>query len=241
MVQAAPGNGAAFARSIWTTNMLINADFSKPAVVSASDHQWVPSPQGGVERVMLDRIGAEKARATSLVKYAPGSQFPSHFHPCGEEILVLQGTFSEEGGDYPAGWYLRSPHNSSHQPSSAEGTLIFVKLRQMSEAPQALLRLNTGDASLWQAGAGYEMCPLYADENETVALYRMGAGAAAPVSISDGVEVLVIAGDIELDGASLQQHSWIRLPHGSAASLRAGRMGATIYVKSGHLVQDIQS
>lgn len=98
---------------------LLNADFSKFAVVKPRDYQWVKSPGGEVERVMLDRIGNEAARATSLVKYAPLSLFPKHQHPHGEEILVLSGMFTEDGSQhYQKGWYLRNPHNSSHIPSS---------------------------------------------------------------------------------------------------------------------------
>lgn len=42
---------------------------------------------------MLDRVGEEKARATSLVRHAPGTWFPRH-HRVGEEILVLPGSGS---------------------------------------------------------------------------------------------------------------------------------------------------
>jgi anti-sigma factor ChrR (cupin superfamily) len=45
----------------------------------------------------------------------------------GEEILVLEGTFQDEFGDYPEGTWLRNPHMSSHQPFSREGCLIYVK------------------------------------------------------------------------------------------------------------------
>lgn len=113
--------------------MLIHSDFSKPVILNSDQYDWVPSPQHGVERVMLDRIGAEKARATSIVRYAKLSSFPSHQHPQGEEILVLSGTFSEQGVDYPAGWYLRNPDGTSHQPSSLDGTIIFVKLRSVHD------------------------------------------------------------------------------------------------------------
>ena len=58
--------------------MSINADFSQRVVIHTAEQGWQPSPQVGVERIPLDRIGAEVARATSLVRYAPGSTFPSH-------------------------------------------------------------------------------------------------------------------------------------------------------------------
>ena len=76
--------------------MLVNADFSRAVIVEPGQYEWVASPQAGVERMMLDRIGEEKARATSIVRYAADSRFPPYAHPGGEEILVLSGTFSDE-------------------------------------------------------------------------------------------------------------------------------------------------
>ena len=69
--------------------MKINADFTQRAAVKFAEADWVPSPMPGVERKMLDRIGEEVARATSLVRYAPGSAFSAHTHDGGEEYLVL--------------------------------------------------------------------------------------------------------------------------------------------------------
>ena len=69
--------------------------------------EWIASPAGGVDRKMLDRIGDEKARATSIVRYAADSAFPEHEHPLGEEFYVLEGVFSDEHGDYPAGTYVQ--------------------------------------------------------------------------------------------------------------------------------------
>ncbi|SFU52592.1 cupin domain-containing protein [Nitrosospira multiformis] len=95
--------------------MRINDDLSQPVIVQAGKMDWRPSPAPGVDRRMLFRIGGEVARATSIVRYAPGSVFPRHTHGGGEEILVLDGVFQDEHGDYPAGSYLRNP----------PGTLIF--------------------------------------------------------------------------------------------------------------------
>lgn len=130
-------------------SMQINADLSLPAIITPDAWRWVPSPQPGVERVMLDRSGGEVARATSIVRYAPRSVFPRHQHPGGEEILVLSGTFSDETQDAPAGWYLRNPPGSSHQPSSAEGAVIFVKLWQMRPSQSSAVRVNTQDPAHW--------------------------------------------------------------------------------------------
>ena len=150
--------------------MLLNADFSRLAVVTPDRHDWVASPQAGVTRVMLDRVGGEVARATSIVRYVAGSRFPSHRHPGGEEILVLSGVFSDEAGDYPAGWYLRSPPGSSHAPSSAPGTTIFVKLLQMSGEERAPVRIDTRDRGNWTRDGGRGLCPLFSDGRERVVL-----------------------------------------------------------------------
>ncbi|MEM6665983.1 MAG: cupin domain-containing protein [Pseudomonadota bacterium] len=108
--------------------MRLNADFSERVVLRPSDRKWVPSPSGGVERMMLDRIGGEVARATTIVRFQPASRFDAHTHGGGEEYLVLDGVFSDESGDYPAGTYVRNPIGTSHTPHTDAGCTIFVKL-----------------------------------------------------------------------------------------------------------------
>src|SRR5436190_9322101 len=107
--------------------MRINADFTKRASVHAGAADWVQSPMPGVERRMLDRIGDEVARATTIVRYAPGAQFSPHVHAGGEEFLVLEGAFQDEHGDYPAGAYVRNPPQSFHRPGTRVGATILVK------------------------------------------------------------------------------------------------------------------
>jgi len=235
--------------------MRINADFSRRASLATEDHGWVKSPQNGVERVMLDRIGEEKARATSLVRYAPNSYFPHHLHPGGEEILVLSGTFSADETHYPAGWYLRNPPSSGHRPYSDEGALIFVKLRQMPESETRYVAINTNDASQWQTSSGREVCKLFSDDYEQVSLQRIKAGEPVfgdnlaidsvvdATSTSSGAEILVVEGML-VDAETLYRpQSWIRLPAGSELTnhhnLIAGENGATIYLKTGHLLNVI--
>lgn len=216
--------------------MRINADFSRRAIVTPGQYQWVASPQGGVERVMLDRVGAEKARATSIVRYAPGSWFPHHPHPGGEEILVLSGTFSEGDNHYPAGRYLRNPPGSSHQPSSGEGTLIFVKLWQMQPSEQCSVRIDTRDPAAWSLQDGHEVCPLFSNAVEQVRLQRLAPHEALHADPEDGTELLVLSGEVIIDGQSCEHGSWVRLPAGERPSIVASADGATVYIKTGHMV-----
>ena len=220
--------------------MLINADFSCRAALAPEHYQWVQSPQNGVERVMLDRVGAEKARATSIVRYAPESNFPHHLHPGGEEILVLSGTFSADNSDYPAGWYLRNPPTSGHQPYSHEGAVIFVKLWQMTVDETRHVAIDTNDADNWQEQGGREVCYLYSDAKEQVSLQRIDAGEALFADvIVGGAELLVLEGTLIEAGQSYQRGGWIRLPVDATSQITAGENGATVYLKTGHLSQII--
>jgi anti-sigma factor ChrR (cupin superfamily) len=219
--------------------MFVNADFSLPVIVEPGDYQWTASPQAGVERMMLDRIGAEKARATSIVRYAPDSRFPPHAHPGGEEILVLSGTFSDETGDFPAGWYLRNPDGTSHQPSSAEGALIFVKLRQMAPDDDRTVRIDTRSPSAWQREGERMVCPLFAGAAEQVCLQRLAAGQAARIGAAGGAELLVLEGGIVAADRRYEPGAWIRLPPGDRRDVRAGAQGACYYLKTGHLAHPV--
>src|SRR6476659_2587269 len=124
--------------------MNLNADFTKRATVHAATLDWKASPMPGVERRMLDRIGDEVARATTIVRYAPGSQFSPHTHGGGEEFLVLEGVFQDEHGDYPVGSYVRNPPQSRHTPRSDPGCVLFVKLPQFDPNDRQHVRLDTG-------------------------------------------------------------------------------------------------
>lgn len=215
--------------------MLVNANFAQRAIVAAHDYRWVGSPQVGVERVMLDRVGAEKGRATSVVRYAPGSYFPHHLHPGGEEILVLSGTFSDENEDYPAGWYLRNPPGSSHQPFTKDGAIVFVKLRQMLSGENCHVRIDSRAPSSWQMQEGRAVCPLFSDAVEKVSLQRLSPGETLVQALRGGTELLVLAGALKAEYRSFERGCWIRLPDGDSLSIEAGPQGALLYLKTGHL------
>ncbi len=216
--------------------MRLNADMTIPAVVDSATLAWVASPMAGVERRMLERDGDEVARATSLVRYAPGSSFNAHTHGAGEEFLVLEGVFSDETGDFPAGYYVRNAPGSRHSPSSAPGAVIFVKLRQMPPEETALVRLDTRDPALWhRGGAGWTEALLFEAPWERVVMRRLAAGCAGPREILPrGGEFFVVEGDLIVDGISRPAGTWLRLPPGASMS-PASAAGALVYCKTGHL------
>lgn len=216
-------------------SILVHPDFSQRATVTPDEHRWVPSPQAGVTRMMLDRLGGEHARATSLVRYAPASVFPAHAHPGGEEILVLSGTFSDDSGHHGPGCYLRNPPGSAHQPCSAEGALIFVKLWQMPADDTCTVRTDTRDPSAWLRQGLHEVCPLHHTDHEQVSLLRLPPGHALQLGAQGGAELLVLEGGLIDQDTVLGPWAWLRRPPGDAFELRAGASGVTLYLKTGHL------
>lgn len=215
--------------------MLVNADFTRRARVAPHQYHWVASPQQGVQRMMLDRVGAEQGHATSIVRYAPRSCFPRHSHPGGEEILVLSGVFS--AGDqehFPAGFYLRNPPGSSHQPSSEEGALLFVKLWQMAPDEAVPVRVDTRDPAAWRLEDGREICALFSSGQEEVSLQRLPAGERLCVGAARGAELLVISGGMVTVAQDCEAGTWLRLPGGDQAEIQAGAGGVTFYLKTRH-------
>jgi hypothetical protein len=217
--------------------MELNADFSQRAAVHTARLPWTPSPMAGVERRMLDRIGAEVARASTIVRYAPGSRFSAHTHDGGEEFLVLDGVFSDEHGDFPAGSYIRNPPTSRHTPGSAPGCTIFVKLWQFDAKDRTQVRIDTSKLAFLPAPGrpDVEVMTLFRDDREDVRLERWAAGAEIILLAPGGIEFLVLDGDFSEGGETFETQSWLRLPAGSTVRATAGRRGARLWVKANHL------
>jgi len=215
--------------------MEINADFTEPALVHSEQEPWVPSPMPGVERRMLDRIGDEVARATSIVRYAPNSSFSPHTHGSGEEFVVLEGVFEDETGAFPAGTYVCNPPGSSHTPGSTEGCTIFVKLWQF--APDDTLQFRKDmHAEAQRVDDDHSVAVLHEDARERVTYTEAAPGAAFEVSDRGGIELLVLDGTLSDDERTLHRGSWLRLPDGTPFTGVCGPEGARVWMKTGHLV-----
>jgi len=221
--------------------MNLNADFTKRAVVHGARIAWVPSPMRGVDRRMLDRIGDEVARATSIVRYAPGSAFSAHTHTGGEEFLVLEGVFTDEHGDYPAGTYVRNPIGTAHIPSSDPGATIFVKLWQFDKSDRHQFRVDTEAAEYLAdpAKPGVATLVLHQHARETVTMERWAPGTEVTLHAPGGLEALVVKGGFAEGGEDFGPQSWLRLPCGAATHAMAGRDGAQVWIKRGHLAAGV--
>ena len=218
--------------------MNLHADMNHKAVVHAAQLDWLASPIHGVERRMLHRLGDEVAQATSIVRYAPGSQFSAHTHSGGEEFLVLEGVFQDEHGDYPAGSYIRNPPLSRHIPGSEKGCTIFVKLWQFDPLDRQHVVVHTEQmARVADAKRpGVRVSPLFMDAHEDVRLEEWAPHTLIELPLPKGGEFLLLQGDFIEGGESFTTHSWLRLPPGSHLSAQTDKHGAKLWVKLHHLL-----
>lgn len=218
--------------------MDINTDLKQRVVLHADQLAWQASPVPGVDRKCLDRLGGEVARASSIVRYAPNTIFTQHAHDGGEEILVLDGCFSDERGDYSAGMYLRNPPGSQHAPFSNDGCTLFVKLRQFAQTDNQELRIYTKTKD-WYPGLvpGLSVMPLHEHDGISTALVRWAPNTVFnPHVHPGGEEIFVLDGIFHDEFGAYPKGSWIRSPRYSKHAPFTKEEGALIYVKVGHLI-----
>lgn len=217
---------------------LINANFEQRVVIQPTDYKWVGTTAPGVERIRLDRIGDEVARATSIVRFAPYSAFPSHNHDGGEEFLVLEGMFSDEYQDYPKGSYVRNPIGTSHSPNiGKDGATIFVKLHQFDQYDKEKKIIDTPNTP-WQQGIidGLTVISLHEFQSEQVALVKWAPNTQfKPHTHWGGEEIFVLEGTFYDEHGRYPKGTWLRSPHMSQHTPFTKADGALIYVKVGHL------
>ncbi len=224
----------------------VNGDMAVRACIDTASMEWQPSPSKTVSRKRLHLVGQpESGQVTSLVRYESGSTFHSHDHPEGEEILVLEGTFQDEHGDWPAGTYLLNPEGFRHAPFSKGGCVLFVKLRQLGGPGRKHLAIQTAEMT-WEPSqvAGIDWKQLYSHPDrrrdgdphgttEAMQLERWRAGASpGERNYADGVEILVLRGAFEDEAGRYEKGTWLRLPAGGRHSPFSSQ-GCELYVKTG--------
>ncbi len=216
--------------------MQIHADHAQRVVLDTAKLPWQPSRGAGVERKLLERHGGEEGRAISVVRYAKGVAFPQHAHPGGEEILVLEGTFADERGEYPRGTWLQNPPGSVHAPYSPDGCILLVRLR-FAVAGEMEGRVVDTRSAPWYPGMaeGLSVLPLMDSGGVHAALVRWEPGSRFPAHRHyGGEEIYVLSGIFGDEWGSYPQGTWMRSPHLSSHE-PFSRSGCTLYVRTGHL------
>ncbi len=214
---------------------MLNMDFTQRIVIETQNQDWQPSPMPGVCRKPLAREEAERGHATSIVRYEPGASFSEHGHPLGEEILVLEGTFSDQTGDYVAGTYFRNPEGFRHAPFSKEGCVLLVKLHQFQSGDDTHVVIDT-QATPWLPGhGGLEVMPLHEHAGEHVALVHWPIEEHFQRHTHvGGEEIFVISGEFIDEHGGYPAGTWIRSPHMSVHNPWV-EQETVLWVKTGHL------
>ena len=220
------------------TSYRLNMDFDEPVCMLPDQYDWVASPADGVSRVPLERVSPESGHKTSFVQFSPDSYFPAHAHPLGEEIYVLEGVFSDEFGDYPAGTYLRNPPGSHHLPFTKDGCTLFVKLDQFNPDDTEKVVLRPEDQH-WRPGLGnLRVSALHNYGTESTALVFWPANEVFQRHAHwGGEEIVVIKGKFIDEFGEYPSGSWIRSPHLSEHFPRVEEE-TLILVKVGHIPQE---
>lgn len=214
---------------------MLNMNFAQRVVVNTTQQEWIASPASGVWRKPLEREAKESGHTTSIVKYEAGSRFSTHYHPSGEEIFVIEGVFSDENGDYPAGTYIRNPPGSHHAPFSKEGCVILVKLNQFDPQDLATVRIDTNSPEWLPGIGGLEVMPLHEYKHEHVALVKWPKGERfQPHRHFGGEEIFVLSGEFNDEFGNYPKHTWLRNPHASEHFPFVAEE-TIILVKTGHL------
>ena len=214
---------------------MLNMDFAKKVVIRSDELDWQKSPMEGVLRKPLAREEAERGHATSIVRYEAGARFRTHEHPLGEEILVLDGTFSDEHGDFGPGTYFRNPPGTSHAPFSENGCTLFVKLHQFQPNDTQPVCIDTCTAAWLPGQGGLEVMPLHDFEGEHTALVKWPAGEVfQPHKHFGGEEIFVLSGEFYDEHDRYPKGTWIRSPHMSQHHPFV-EQETIILVKVGHL------
>lgn len=231
--------------------MKINSNFKSFAALNFDASKYIASPSYGVNRFMLDRVGNEKARATTIVEYQPKSSFPEHEHIGGEEFLVLKGTFKDQFGEFPAGTYVRNPIGSKHSPwVDEDGCVIMVKLLQMADTGEGITPLHVNfESNKGEPTAFGSILHMYKNEKtgEQVQMIRLDPETVFPTDElgEGGEELFVFDGSLKVGVEEYIKWGWMRFPVGSPSehrkTLKAGSNGACVYRKTGHLMESALS
>ena len=216
----------------------LNQDFNERVVINTSEEKWHSSPSTGVNRIYLERDNmGEFSIASSVVKFSPDSSFDEHTHDNGEEIYVLNGTFSDQFGDYKGGTYLRNPDKTAHKPFSKEGCVIFVKLRQFQDDDSRRVVKDTKTSSWFQGLVpGLSVMPLHEFQTEHAAMVKWDPNTIFNLHKHwGGEEIFVVDGVFYDEYGVYPKGTWIRSPHLSQHKPFTKEEGALIFVKTGHL------
>jgi anti-sigma factor ChrR (cupin superfamily) len=219
--------------------MNIDQDLSQRIVIQPTASPWVATPGAGVQYRWLEGGADAASRATAIVQLEAGATIANCAEQLGEEIVVLDGMLSDRFGSYHKGSYIKNPPGSSHACESASGCTLFVKRHHLDAEDNRRVVVDSAKMHWYQGLVdGLSVMPLSEFGTRHTALVRWAPGTRFnPHRHYGGEEIYVLDGVFEDEYGRYPAGSWLRSPHLSAHCPYSIE-GCTIFVKTGHLLQE---
>lgn len=102
-------------------------------LVQTSKTDWTPLAEPGIDTRGISLKALHRDAGTGrpisfLLRFEPGSRYPYHSHPAGEEIFVVDGTCIIEEQTLSGGDYLYTPPGGKHAVRTDDGCTLFFRV-----------------------------------------------------------------------------------------------------------------
>jgi putative transcriptional regulator len=88
--------------------------------------RWMQGPGDGIDLFHIDAGPAVAGAITGFVRLAPGATFPHHRHVGFEDVVVLQGSFFDDGVEVFAGMEAPRPPSSAHAARAGVNGCVYL-------------------------------------------------------------------------------------------------------------------
>lgn len=109
-------------------------DASQPFMLHANEGAWTTGlvPGMWIKTLFLDTV---RRYTTQLIRLAPGTQVPRHWHAEAEECYLIEGTFHVDAHTFRAGDYIRMPAGSRHNIITSDTGCLLLVTASLEEMP----------------------------------------------------------------------------------------------------------
>lgn len=206
----------------------MNDNYEKRVLINTNDLKWIEDEVKGVSKKLLSKINNQE---TAIIKIEENYKLNTNSKINSVEILVLEGTYINEYGEFKSGTYIRlSKEDELFVESGKMGCIVFRKINHFTDETQNIVidTINT----LWLQGQGnLEVMPLF----EQTALVKWPKNEKF-ISHKHwgGEEIYVLNGTFMDEYGKYPKGTWIRSPHLSQ-HFPYVEDETIIFVKTGHL------
>lgn len=206
----------------------MNDKYEKKALINTNDLEWSNNKLKGVSKKLLSKINNEE---TAIIKIEENCKLNTNSNTNSVEILVLEGTYINEYGEFKSGTYLRlSSEDEALVIAGKIGCIIFRKVNHFNDESENII-IDTNN-TLWLKGHGnLGVMPLF----EQTALVKWPKNEKfIPHKHWGGEEIFVLEGTFMDEYGMYPKGTWIRSPHLSE-HFPYVEDETIIFVKTGHL------